>query len=218
MKLNDFTNEFWQHVILAIIFAFLLFMLTSCATEPKSFAAPRPQMAWDGKHSEAGLWTEYALQAVGASKLPEASPKDVALWCPKYAKLSKDDRIVFWSALMSKMAEFESGYKNSSTYVESFKDAHGKRVISRGLLQISQESANGYGCNVKDAKTLHEARVNLSCAAKIFERWVLRDGVVASGQGVISKGIARYWSVMRETSKSKAKIKSYLSVYPVCKS
>lgn len=176
----------------------------------------RPSLAWDGKHSEAGLWTEYVLQALEKSKLPDASPKDFADWCPAFPKLTKTKKSEVFAALISKMAQYESGYKNSHTYKEDFKDAKGNYVISRGLLQISQESANGYSCGITDAQMLHQARVNLSCGVKIIDRWVGRDGVFAGYSEGKWLGVGRYWSVMRSRSKSYEKIRAYLRNYETC--
>lgn len=111
--------------------------------------------------------------------------------------------------LIYKMIEFESGYDTNSKYKESFKDAKGKNVISRGLLQLSIESVNqsAYGCKIKDAKELHDPATNIKCGVKILSYWANRDLVL---MGEPKKGGARYWSVCRASSKSNAKILEYL--------
>ena len=52
--------------------------------------------------------------------------------------------------LMVEMARYESGFKPEATYKENFKDSQGRFIISRGLYQLSVESANqkAYGCGV----------------------------------------------------------------------
>lgn len=108
-------------------------------------------------------------------------------------------------SLMYEMARYESGFKLEATYKESFKDSKGKNVISRGLYQLSVESANqsAYACNVTE-KTLHDPLVNISCAVKIFGYWAKRDNTLMSGK---RGGCARYWSVCRTNSKSNSKIR-----------
>jgi hypothetical protein len=227
MRNLEWVERFFEVMLFSILVVFLL-ALVGCQTvqlpgvetpqlveEKIIVEEPRPALAWDGKHSEAGLWTEYVLQAIENSKLPTIVPKDTLDWCPAYSGQSASGRTEIWASLISKMAQYESGYKNSSTYTESFNDAKGHKVVSRGLLQISQESANGYSCGITDAQMLHDAKTNLTCAVKIIERWETRDGVISKySEGW--KGVARYWSVMRSKSQAYPKIKAYMNSLKKC--
>jgi soluble lytic murein transglycosylase-like protein len=95
------------------------------------------------------------------------------------------------------MIQYESGFDPSQTYTESFTDRSGNRVVSTGLLQLSQESARGYGHSVT-TQDLMDPYVNLQVGVDILEHWVSRDGVIA-GDG--NTGGGRYWSVLRPTGK-----------------
>lgn len=225
MRSSNETNNMSRSVKFALIsvLVWLLFLsaLLGCQSTNKNLIedppSKRPRMAWDGKHEEAGLWTEYAIQAVAETKLATAAPKDFSNWCPSYNVLSVEQKNIVFALLLSRMAQFESGFRPDTTFTEGFNDSKGKPVISRGLLQISIESANGYGCGIIDARELHNPKTNLSCGAKIVERWVLRDGVFSGKLGSKWLGVGRYWSVMRSRSGSYKKIQSWLKSHEVCK-
>lgn len=102
---------------------------------------------------------------------------------------------------MSTLARFESNFDPSVSFNEpTIFDAQGNRVVSRGLLQISRESANGYGCGITDEQQLHDPATNLACAARIMNRLVTRDGVIGS-TAKPWKGMAAYWSPFRRTDR-----------------
>lgn len=123
-------------------------------------------------------------------------PKDAALW-----GWDGSDYVTFYSELLGILAKYESGFDTNETYTEAFKDAKGKRVISRGLLQLSIESANGYGADLKDANELHDPATNLRCAVLIMSRWIERDGVISGGKKGAWRGISRYWATARGRNK-----------------
>jgi hypothetical protein len=171
--------------------------------------AVQMKLAWDGQHEDAEHWTTFLLAELAASKLPDTAPPDLIRLCPKYATGTRADRIAIWAHLIALMAWRESSFKPEMQYRENFKDAKGRYVISRGLLQISQESANSYGCRINPATELHFPEINLACGVRIIERWVLRDGY-AMGRPGANVGIGRYWSVGRTTSRSYEKIRARL--------
>lgn len=162
---------------------------------------------WDGKHRNADLWSEYTHRAIEdfGDGLMASEPEDINNFCPNYLNLNDEGRLMFWIHLISSMVKYESGFKPETFYQEAFKDRNGNYIISRGLLQLSIESARGYKCDLDDAQDLHDAQKNLECGVRIINRWVERDGVVASkrsdGKWI---GGARYWSVLRKRSSSKS--------------
>lgn len=157
------------------------------------------------KKNTDGTWTAYAEAAVVTSKLPSLVPNDVDKFCPSYASRSDSERVVFWVGLLSIVARPESDFKPDATYTESFKDSDGSPVVSRGLLQISIESANQkrYSCSVRRAEDLHDPRVNLACGVKILDAWVRLDNVIATYYGERPVGGGRYWSTLREKNHPK---------------
>ena len=187
-------------------------------TEPPPPA--HPAAAWD-RQPEGRAWTDITHQAIeelGAALLT-AVPEDIHDYCPRYAELGAAERRAFWVHVISVLARFESNYQPSVQYKESFADSKGESVISRGLLQISKESANGYGCKIGDAQELHDPTVNLRCGVRILARWIPKDQVIARQTGGKWKGAARYWSPFRrdqsrETIARESAAQSYCSAPP----
>ncbi len=145
------------------------------------------------------------------------NPSDVHEFCPNYANLSKAQKKNFWVYLLSSMTEFESGHRPETSYQEAFNDAKGNPVISRGLLQLSIESANAYGCGFATAQEIHDPKKNLSCGLRILNRWVGNDQRLAGRINNKWLGGARYWSVLRYTNAPLAKIQGYTRAIDICR-
>lgn len=109
----------------------------------------------------------------------------------------------FYAELLGALCKFESNYKPEETYEENFKDGKGKPVISRGLLQISIESANGYGAKLKSAEQLHDIDTNLKCGVLIMSKWISKDGRISGKSSSTGSwlGMARYWSPFRKSDR-----------------
>jgi hypothetical protein len=176
----------------------LLLFSVSMATHADDYGA------WRIKNTD-GSWSRFTEEAVKASSLPKVVPIDIDKFCPAYKGKTEVDRIIFWTGLISIIARPESNFKPETTYTESFPDAQGKKVISRGLLQISIESANQkrYSCAIGKSKDLHDPKTNLTCGVKILDAWVKADNVVATYSGQNPIGGGRYWSTLREKSDPK---------------
>nr|WP_295900155.1 transglycosylase SLT domain-containing protein [uncultured Bdellovibrio sp.] len=175
---------------------------------------------WESKTSKGKEWTAHVdreLDKLGQNLL-DVIPADATLFCPKYKNLSYAQRKQYWTFLISSMVRFESNFNTNSSYTESFTDSNGKRVVSRGLLQISIESGNAYGCGFKTAQDLHDPLKNLSCGVRILDRWVGRDGRIAGKVSDAWRGGARYWSVLRAGDKTSYKsIVSWSQNLSICK-
>ena len=180
------------------LFAAVALLLATVNAQAQDYSA------W-AKKSTDGKWTAAAEAAVASSALPSALPTDIEKFCPGYKAQDASGRKTFWVGLLSIVARPESNFKPGATYTESFSDAQGKKVISRGLLQISIESANQkkYSCGIKDALDLHDPAINLNCGVKILDAWVKTDNVIATYIGQSPKGGGRYWSTLREKTDTK---------------
>ena len=151
-----------------------------------------------GKEKPRRLLDQTAVEAVSTSLLASSIPDDIQRFCPAYQTLDTDKRNMFWVGLLSAMARPESNFEPATKFTESFSDSSGRKVISRGLLQISIESANQsrYGCNIKKAEDLHIPAVNLACSVKILSAWVRSDNVIATYKiDSENRGGGRYWSI-----------------------
>lgn len=197
---------------------------TETASQPAPAARPDGTAvavaAWDGR-PEAAEWTEIVLRELGASG-PELLATEIAdadVLCPAYPGLTAAERKLFYLGLLSRMAQFESGFDPATRFTESFADSTGARVVSRGLLQLSIESARGYpGCAPWTAEALHDPAINLHCGVVILNRLVARDRVVGALRDGGWRGGAAYWSVLRQTSPRRAEIEAFTRSLPVCRS
>lgn len=181
-------------------------------------AATLDYAAWADNNSD-GSWTRSAESAVAKSLLVQLVPKDIGYFCPSYHKLHDRERRKFWVGLLSAMAKPESNFKPERFYQEKFRDGKGQPVISRGLLQISIESANQqrYGCDIPYPAKLHEPAINLACGVKILSKWVSTDGVIAKhSQPRSYKGGSRYWSTLRPQRGHLRTIANFTRNLPFC--
>lgn len=192
-------------------------ILTGLGATP-SFAEPRTD--W-GDRPEGANWSRFVREAIVAdgNRLVSTVPGDMRDFCPKYAAMGEAQRRDVWARLFSLLAYYESSYKPGTWLRENFKDSNGNWVISRGLLQISKESANGrrYRCRIVAESSLHDPRINMSCGAKIAAAWITADGRIFDEVGPKKwRGMARYWSPFRVPEK-RAKIAALLSASNGCR-
>ena len=168
---------------------------------------------WERHHNDAKEWTAFAFEKIETTgkDLLSTTPEDFLDFCP-VANIGDEGMKNFYVYLLSSVAELESNFVPTRHYRESFKDSHGEYVISRGLLQLSFESGNGYGCRFHSATDLHDPEQNLSCGIRILNQWVHRDRRIAGRVDKKWRGGARYWSVLRESDKVE-QIKKWTSTY-----
>ncbi len=175
-----------------------------------------PPAAWDVR-PEGRQWTTITHNALDtlAPELVTIVPTDIDAFCPGYRSASPANRRAFYVSLLSELARFESNFDPSVRFTESITDASGRRIISRGLLQISQESANGYGCAITDPEQLHDPATNLTCSTRILARLIARDQVVAGYSSGAWRGASRYWSPFRDRDKL-VDLQAALNAKPYC--
>ncbi len=171
--------------------------------EPGPTPAPelKPEPArWEAVAAGSRAWTEFVYEQldVYGPALLDKTPSDIEQFCPAYKTLSRSIRKNFWVYLLSSITQFESNFNPAVQYTEDFTDSTGARVVSRGLLQLSIESARAYGCDLPSALDLHDPEKNLLCGLRILNRWVGEDGLIRGTTSAGSwRGGARYWSVLR---------------------
>jgi len=175
----------------------LLFLaLGACVTTPVVETPPpppqdRPFVSWPSQE-----WAKMALEAVRTERLAQIPVSDGKSYCPQ--GLTERNFV----HLLAAMAKYESNFKPALEYREGFKNGRGETVISTGLLQLSYESARGYGFPGITTADLKDPAKNLAVGARILGRWLSRDGVVSGGSSGAWKGAARYWSTMRSAAKT----------------
>jgi hypothetical protein len=190
--------------------AFQALLLTSISAQAAQGIGAR----WERSSASRIEWSDHAFEEIRrqGDVLTESEPKDVGQFCSNYSSLRKDEKREFWVHLISAMSELESSHKASLQYRESFRNSQGQQIVSRGLLQLSLESANAYGCRFKKASYLDDPLRNLSCGIKILGHWVGRDGRIAGRVKKGWRGGSRYWAVLR-TEKRLKQIQSWSKAY-----
>lgn len=185
----------------------LILMLIACQHGRRG-PADADYALWSAANGD-GNWTQAAERSVRRTALARQTPNDISQFCPEYVRLDRDTRIMFWVALLSAMAKYESNFDPGLAYTEKFTDGAGEQVVSRGLLQLSIESASQprYDCEIARAVQLHDPAANISCGVNILSTWVRSDGVIAFKDGE-PRGGARYWSVLRASNPARAEISS----------
>ncbi|MCO5142932.1 MAG: transglycosylase SLT domain-containing protein [Oligoflexia bacterium] len=193
---------------------------------PPSQPTPKPpedvspdviRARWEASQRDGAKWSQFVFDQItkSAPDLLAKRPSDIRSFCANYDNLSKNDKKNFWVYLLSSMTQLESGHRPEVQYKEAFNDSKGKPVISRGLLQISIESGNGYGCGFKNESELHDPYKNLDCGLKILNRWIGRDGLISGKSGSSWRGGARYWAVLRKDSHL-SNIRSWTQNQDIC--
>jgi len=137
-----------------------------------------------------------------APDLVETVPEDIENYKPDYEQLSHESRLEFWGMLLSSISWMESSHRTDLSYEENgIKDQKGNNVISRGLLQLSYESARSYLPELETPEQLHDPNTSLRIGAIALNRFIQKDGAISKGKRGSWQGAARYWSVMRKNAK-----------------
>jgi hypothetical protein len=172
-------------------------------------------MRWSAR-PEADAWTQMSREAVDefGSGLVGMVPADIAAWCPGYPGATPAARRDFWVGLLSALSRWESNFRPEVRFTEDFPDSSGQLVVSRGLLQISQESANGYRCGIADAEALHDPQTNLACGVRILNKLVVEAGVITSTSSPW-RGASAYWSPFRRPDR-RADMAGWTSAQAFC--
>lgn len=183
-----------------------LSLVSACGTtpEPEKLAMPFVSSSLWGQRAEAAQWTASAMSALDGhgAALVHTVPQDIDVYCPAYRQADEIDRKEFWVTFLSALAKHESTWRP---------DAAGGGGAWLGLLQISPQTARGYGCNARDSGALKDGSANLSCAIRIMSVTVPRDGVISAGMN----GVAADWGPFHTASK-RADIQAVTRSTPVC--
>ncbi len=174
---------------------------------------PAPPTPIDAKKAELGgktwdpAWDKIVEQSIPADMLSSQVPHDVKKFCPRFYTMSDTDKRVFWAYFFQALAGAEAGL-NPTTRVRhtepevavTDKVTH-RAVRSEGLLQLTYQDSDRYGCDfdwTKDRdlssndpnKTILQPRNNLQCGVKIME-----NQIITQGHGLVSR--KSYWSTLQ---------------------
>lgn len=170
--------------------------------EPVQVEQPYQVLAWGTGHQD---WDKAVYDAI-----------DSLSRTPVMAKIKTPCKVLDTrdcaAQLLSIIAKRESNFKTETKYNET---GHLQGVVSRGLFQISKDSANqsAYSCGIVDANDLHKPITNIQCAVKILAYQAAKTGVLIDGA---KGGCGAYWSVCRSKdgkSESYKEITKYMSKF-----
>jgi hypothetical protein len=185
-----------------------------CATFLSAQATkPAPSTPIDAKKAELGgktwdpAWDEIVEKAIPPEMLSSQVPKDVRKFCPRFYTMSDTDKRVFWAYFFQALAGTEAGLNPTSRVrhtepeVAVIDKVSHRAVRSEGLLQLTYEDQQRYGCDFdwthdrdlssKDpSKTILQPKNNLECGVKI-----LQNQIITQRRGLISK--KSYWSPLQ---------------------
>ena len=144
------------------------------------------------------------MQAIDShgERLLDTVPRDIEAWCPAYPDGDRWSRKAFWAGLLSTLAKHESTYRTTAV---------GGGNLWFGLVQIYPPTARSYGCRARTGQALMDGALNMSCAVRIMNRTVPRDGVVARGM----RGVAADWGPFHSTAK-REDMRRWVSRQPFC--
>lgn len=144
-------------------------------------------------------WSSILISALKVQMPKLDKAKDIAKFCPNYAKLDASGRLIAWAHLTAGMLKYESGVdKGLLKTCTAFKEPTGQMSI--GFFQLSY--GNKFCPKSKAEADLCDVRVNVACGTKLMGHFVEKDLVLAEGGYVKSgapapKGLSRYWAVVR---------------------
>lgn len=171
------------------------------ATNPASPAPPKATKhatatPIDVKKAELGeepLWNpDWDLiieNALPPALLSNQVPRDVRRFCPRFYRMSDRDKRAFWAYFFQALAGAEAGL-NPTSHVRHIgaliarDPVTHQPVHSEGLLQLSYQDSQRYGCNFDwntdrnlppgdPTRTILQPKNNLECGVKILIRQII---------------------------------------------
>ncbi|MBB6142348.1 hypothetical protein HNQ77_000286 [Silvibacterium bohemicum] len=174
---------------------------------------PAPATPIDAKKVELGgatwdpQWDAIVEKALPGEMLSTAVPRDVRRFCPRFYGMSEVDKRAFWAYFFQALAGAEAGLdpdtrvRHTDPAVAVIDPVTHRAVRSEGLLQLTYEDQQRYGCDFnwdadknlppKDpAKTILQPKNNLECGVKILDHQMIDQH-----KGVVSR--TSYWSTLQ---------------------
>jgi hypothetical protein len=152
-------------------------------------------------------WDHVVETAIPAEMLSNKVPHDVRRFCPHFYQMSEVDKRAFWAYFFQALARPEAGLdprtnvRHTDPEVAKVDGVTHQMVRSQGLLQLTYEDQERYGCNFDwDAdrhlsshdpdKTILTPENNLRCGIKI-----LNNQIIAQHKPLLSS--TSYWSTLQ---------------------
>jgi hypothetical protein len=174
---------------------------------------PAPATPIDAKKVELGgdtwdpQWDAIVEKALPPEMLSNRVPRDVRRFCPRFYVMSEVDKRAFWAYFFQALAGAEAGLdpktriRHTEPEVAVTDQVTGRLVRSEGLLQLTYEDQERYGCDFnwdvdrnlppKDPeKSILQPKNNLECGVRI-----LTHQVIDQHKPLLSE--TGYWSTLQ---------------------
>lgn len=199
-----------------------LLLLESCGNNPhpSSIAPPGPPLTKTAPPTPIALqkaelggdtwnpeWDKIIEDGLPNELLSNQVASDVHPFCPNFKNMDNLDRKAFWAYFFQALAGAEAGLKPTANVrhtepeVAVLDSVTHRMVRSEGLLQLTYEDADRYGCDFDwendrnlpehdPAKTILQPKNNLTCGVSI-----LTNQLIAQKRPLVTK--SSYWSTLR---------------------
>lgn len=188
------------------------------AAAPAPVLKPAPATPIEEKKEELGgktwdpQWDVLVEQAVPADMLSPAAAHAVRSYCPNFEGEAEADKRAFWAYLFQALAGAEAGLDptvnvhHTQAAVAKTDSVTKRPVRQEGLMQVTYEDADRYGCDFDwpndrklpehDAsRTILQPGKNLACGVKIME-----NQIISQGKPLLSR--TSYWSTLQPGTSS----------------
>jgi hypothetical protein len=152
-------------------------------------------------------WDAMIEKALPAEMLSPRMGRKVAEFCPRFSSMSEADRRAFWAYLFQALAGAEAGLDATADVQHTepqvaVVDAVSHRMVrAQGLLQLTYEDSDRYGCDFNwhedkhlrphdPRKTILQPENNLLCGVSILD-----NQLVVQKKPLLST--SSYWSTLR---------------------
>lgn len=152
-------------------------------------------------------WDKIVESAVPGDLLSPAIAKDVKAFCPRFNSMIDADKRAYWAYFFQALAGAEAGLRATANVRHTepevaVKDSVSHRMVrAEGLLQLTYEDAERYGCDFDwdhdkllpehdPGKTILQPRNNLLCGVRI-----LHNQLIDQHKSLLNR--SSYWSTLR---------------------
>lgn len=152
-------------------------------------------------------WDASIEKALPHELLSSQMGHNVQQFCPRFSAMGEPDRRAFWAYFFQALSGAEAGLKatadvqHTEPQVAVVDGVSHRMVRAEGLLQLTYEDAERYGCNFDwnadqhlpahdPSKTILQPQNNLLCGVNILE-----DQLVGKKKPLLSN--SSYWSTLR---------------------
>ncbi len=170
---------------------------------------PLVKISWE-KYPENRPWSIYVYDLIDAELFEQFNKAlDNKRFCPKFDSLKRDEKLTFWTELISAISYFESGWSPVSRMKETTMGTDPitqRPVYSEGLLQLSYQDIqwapycrfdwelDKSKADKDPKKTILDPFKNLDCGVRILANQISKRSAIILNSGV-------YWSVLKEGGK-----------------